>query len=119
VITFFVAGGVVPRALTKEGNMPEKQYSEAVIKWAESLGFTLDDPRVKKYADETGGHMTDERGRPIDEDSRKFEDAVRRYAESQGLDTEHPRVQKYARGLRSKTGDFGGREQDSTIGARK
>lgn len=100
--------------------MAEKhQYSEAVIKWAGSLGFDLDDPRVKKYADETGGHVTDERGRPIDEEERKFDDAVRRYAESQGLEVEHPRVQKYARGLRSRTGDFGGREQESQIGARK
>lgn len=100
--------------------MAEKQqYSEAVIKWAGSLGFNLDDPRVKKYADETGGHVTDERGRPIDEEERKFDDAVRRYAESQGLEVEHPRVQKYARGLRSRTGDFGGREQESQIGARK
>lgn len=96
-----------------------KQYSEAVIRWAQSLGFELDDPRVKKYADETGGHVTDERGRPIDDDERRFEDAVRRYAESQGLDVEHPRVQKYANGLRSRTGDFGGREQESQIGSRK
>lgn len=52
-------------------------------------------------------------------DDSRFTEAVERYAKSQGLSTDSPRVKKYARGLLGRTGDFGGREQDTRVGSRK
>jgi hypothetical protein len=49
----------------------------------------------------------------------RFVEAVENYARSQGVDINSERVIKYARGLSGRTGDFGGREQESPVGRRK
>lgn len=54
----------------------------------------------------------------ISEDPRLVQ-AVEKYAKSQGVDLNDPRVRKYALGMKSHSGDFGGRYQESPVGWRK
>lgn len=102
-----------------------KDPEETRKHYAQSQGLSEDDSRVKSYM----GEMHRGRGYNQDEDDSgrmdftredpKFIEAIQNYAKSQGVDIDDPRVIKYARGLKSRTGDFGGREQDSPVGWRK
>jgi hypothetical protein len=108
---------------------------ETVQHYARSQGVSENDPRVQRYA----GEPANDQGRSMresddDDNSRsarsampewlggedqRFIEAVQHYANSQSVELDDERVQKYARGLKSRTGDFGGREQESPVGQRK
>lgn len=116
--------------------------TDAAKKWADSQGLSYDDPRVQRYMASTGGQNAGVDEEIDVEDTRefkagqqyarengefdwqdtndeRFKQAVMHYAESQGVALDDPRVIKYATGLKSRKGDFGGREQDTQVGARK
>lgn len=114
---------------------------EAARKWAESQHLSMDDPRVQRYIRSVGSHRPDVRSDEdieVDDDYQagvryaleneiadwlnddpRFKEAVLHYAESQSLPLNHLRVLRYAKGLKGSRGDFGGREQDVSIGQRK
>lgn len=96
--------------------------------YAQSQGVSEDDPRVRRYAGEPTEDTSrryeeedeEETQRPdLDEMDPRVREAAEKYAASQGVSMDDERVIKYVRGLTGRTGDFGGREQESPIGWRQ
>lgn len=110
--------------------MPSSRGQEPEITrrhYARSQGVSEDDERVKRYAGDTGtgtherevDEEQEERPFVLEDEDPRFQQAVMNYAQSQNMDLDDERVIKYAKGLKSRTGDFGGREQDAPVGRRK